>query len=600
MRWLSLPLLMLVGIASLHAAEPPEGIQPWNGAAVTDWTNHEQPIVITDLTQAEPADAFSDDFRRGHWKVIPYEMRPDSGGYKGKAVWCGYEADPPSLTIKLNAEGWHAIFVGFLSLTGAYVKLDQDPAPLWLNNPIRDYYVNSVDTYFKAAELTKDSTLTISPKRHGSRQPAGITSIMLIPLTEAEVQRLQRDRADTSNRRLVATADGFSSICGNSPRTVEECLAEIEYYRNTDFGTLIYHGGWSGDKTIYPSRVGYLPGLELEDVCQDYHRDFIDAVRELADKGINPLKVIIEGAHEMGMKVHVGMRPGGWSYYQPFNGLWDSPFYLNNPQWRCRDHASRDSAEITRMSWAVPEVRRHIIDLLMEQVGFGADGAHIVFNRGFPMVLFEEPFCKLFRDKHGVDPNELDENDPRIVEMWSDIITLFFKELRAELDKEEARRDNGQPIEISIMVLGTHEDNYHYGLDIRRLVNEGLIDEIQIYPYGFGNVLPGSLYDEAFFKEVCEPAGVRYYPTVDPPYDVTGQLGRALELYDGGAPGLCYWDAGHVDRPTWAIQSRLGHPEEVRWRREHVNTDDYPESIRFYKWWGDQRMDVRYPPYWGG
>src|SRR6185295_13358244 len=136
---------------------------------------------------------------------------------------------------------------------------------------------------------------------------------------------------------------------------------------------------------------------------------------------------------------------------------------------RCVDRVDRGAPELTRMSWAVPEVRAHIIELLAEQVGFGADGAHIVFNRGYPLVLYEKPFCDMFMKKHGVDPNQISEEDPRVIEMRSDIVSTFFKELRARLNEEEQHRADGRPIEISAMVLGTNDNNLQYGVDIRRL-----------------------------------------------------------------------------------------------------------------------------------
>ena len=174
-----------------------------------------------------------------------------------------------------------------------------------------DYYVNSVDTFFKVAELNEDSSLIFRPQRHGNKMPAGITHVMLIPLTEAEIERLKKDRADTSHRTMAATYDGFSPICGRSPRTAEEVLAEVEEYRDTDFGTFIIHGGWSGDKTFYPSKVGYMPGGDLEDVCADYHREFIESTQELARQNINPLKVMIDGAHTMRHEGPCRHSPGG-------------------------------------------------------------------------------------------------------------------------------------------------------------------------------------------------------------------------------------------------------------------------------------------------
>lgn len=593
---------VLAGILTFSVAAPAravDGVQPWNGAALSDWTNADKAVVITDMTAAEPQSAFSPKPKKGHWMTIPYEMRPDTGGHKGKAVWCGYEADPPDLTFRPGVKGWYAIFVGVPCSAGLWVKLDSDPAPLWCANSIYDYYVNSVDTFFKVAELTEQSALIVHPKRHGAKQPAALSHIMLIPLTEAEVERLKKDRADVSHRTMAATYDGFSPICGQSPRSKEDVLAEVELYRHSDFGTFILHAGWSGDKTIYPTKVGHFPGQDLEDVAASYHRDFIDSIQSLADQNINPIKVLIDGCHDMGMKVHVGVRPAGWSYYQPYNGLWDSPFYLNNPQWRCVDRTDMGSPELTRMSWAVPEVRAHLIDLLMEQVGFGADGAHIVFNRGYPLTLYEKAFCDLFKKEHNEDPNNIADEDPRIMQLRSDIVAAFFQELRAKLDEEEKRRGDGKHIEISVMVLGNKINNVQYGVDVERLSKAKLLDVAYVYQYDFGATKGGG-YDAEYFLKACDEQGVPHLPTVDPPYDVKGQLAQALELYGQGASALTFWDAGGVDQFTWGVQSRLGHVDEVRWRSENVDTTKPPRMFHFYKWWGAQRMDTRFPPYWGG
>ena len=588
-------LSVFLGTATAVRAAVALEAQPWNGAVLSDWTNSQKAVVLTDMTEAEPSNVFSKKPAKGHWMTFPYEMRPDSGGHAGKAIWCGYESNPPELKIRLGVKGWHAIFAGIPCGAGLWLKLDQDKAPVWRTNGAHDYYVNSVDTFVKVAELNEKSSLVVLPQRHGAKMPAALTHILLIPLTQAEVERLKKDRADASQRTMVATYDGFSPICGRSPRNEEELRAEVEDYRHSDFGTFIIHSGWGGDKTIYPSKVGHMPGGDLEDVCADYHRAFIESTQELARKNINPIKVLIDGAHDVGMKAIVGLRPAGWSYYQPFNGLWDTPFYLENPEWRCVDRVDRGAPELTRMSWAVPEVRAHLIDLLAEQVGFGADGAQIVFNRGFPVVLYEKPFCDMFKERYGEDPNQISEEDPRVIEMRSDIVSTFFKELRAKLDEEEQRRGDGRHLEISAMVLGDNENNLQYGVDVARLVKEKLLDVVYVYQFDFG-ATKGVRYDADFFRKACTDQGVPFYPAINPPYDLKGQLPRALELYKSGAEGLTFWDAGGVDTYKWAIQSRLGHQDDVRWRAKTLDAENPPRSFHFYKWWSSQRMDVRFPP----
>ena len=112
-------------------ADAAEDIQPWNGGAVSDWTNATKATVITDMTMAEPSTAFSAKPKKGHWMTIPYEMRPDSGGHKGKAIWCGYEADPPEIKIRTGRQRLACDFRGIPCGAGLWLKLDQDKAPLW-------------------------------------------------------------------------------------------------------------------------------------------------------------------------------------------------------------------------------------------------------------------------------------------------------------------------------------------------------------------------------------------------------------------------------------------------------------------------------------
>ena len=70
----------------------------------------------------------------------------------------------------------------------------------------------------------------------------------------------------------------------------------------------------------------------MDDYLVAGHRYFAEAVRELARKKINPVKVIIDGAHAAGLKVHVAVRPAGWSFVEPFTDFWETPL---PPMARC-------------------------------------------------------------------------------------------------------------------------------------------------------------------------------------------------------------------------------------------------------------------------
>jgi len=328
------------------------------------------------------------------------------------------------------------------------------------------------------------------------------------------------------------------------------------------------------------------------------YKQYGEAVRELARKGINPTKVLIEGAHSLGMKVHVGIRPAIWTYYEPLRRFFDSPFYQAHPGWRCVD---RDGTSTTRMSWAVPEVRKHLIDVLREAVSFGADGAHLVFCRGVPVVLYEPSFLEIFQKRYGQDPRNLDEeSDPRIKRAWAEVVTTFMREARAMLDEEQKRRGDGEHLELSAMTFSNEYNNLLYGIDVRQWAAEGVIDEIYTDQYGIGGKKAG--VDINFFLEVCRPKGIPFFPsyTVFSPPSYDNTISQALSWYEQGVQGVVFFDAGGERVTQGTAVSRLGHVEELRLR--DPKESGAPKSvvqIPFHRL-GDLVMDGRFPPTGGG
>jgi len=278
--------------------------------------------------------------------------------------------------------------------------------------------------------------------------------------------------------------------------------------------------------------------------------------------------------------------------------FWSTPFWRQHPDWRCID---RDGTQTTRMSWAIPEVRKHVIGGLGEAVGFGADGAHIVFCRGVPVVLYEPAFLEMFQKKYGEDPRKLDEeSDPRIKKAWAEVVTNFMRETRAMLDEEQKRRGDGKRLALSAMIFGNEYDNMLYGIDVRSWVAEGVIDEIFTYKWDIG--AKKRFDDIDFFLEVCRPKGVRFRPsyTIAPPgYNNT--LGEALSWYEKGVEGLVYFDIGGESVAQGTVVSRMGHVDELRLRdpKDSGAAKGPTESTALHRV-GGIVTDGRFPPYMGG
>ena len=583
--------------------EPP--CQLWGGQAQSDWARIDEAVVITDMTKCQPASALTPKLKKGHWRIIPYQMtnipiRNVDGppyelgnNYVGNVVYAAPEAEAPELTLRLGVSGWHAIFVGLFGSdmpNSTLFKVDSDPAPTTLSTSNRDYYGNSTELFLKVAELTPDSVLHIGQRSSGHASGAAVTHVKLIPLTQNEIDAILARRADKSRRIHTTGSDGFSFIYAIRPTTEEDVRTEIEPYRHTDYGTFLLES-FGADRTSYPSKVGHMPGQDQDLFTAPGYRYYVEAVGELARKGVNPVKVLIDAAHEMDMDIHVGIRPAGWSHPTPFSDLWDTPFYLDNPQWRCFD---RDGTEITRMSWAFPEVRKHMIDLLVENMTFGADGAHLMFGRGYPLVLYEQPVLDAYKKRFGGDPREVPEPNPKMVEIWSDYVTMFFEELREALDKYSADTGSDKRLKISALVLPGLDNNRQYGVDVARLVNEGLLDQVYTED-GFGGSRPVEDYlqDVKEFMDICKPKGVRFQPSL--PYGKTSKeyLELAIATLEMGVDGIYRHHQGGDH--SWGSTI-----EEMRYRLENDAAGAPPQQTYYFHKLGDHIRDTRYGSWWGG
>jgi hypothetical protein len=509
------------------------------------------------------------------------------------------DAMAPELTLPLDVTGWHAVHLGLWE-AGSRIRVrlgsdhervafrqTTDPAKLFYDvHPIEE-------VLFRIADL-RNEQLVINqvPQR-----PAGLAYVELSPLTGDDVAAEMSDRADRRNRRLTASCDGFSFLASGEVRTREDVLEQTEIFRNTDFDTLILQMG-TADGVNYQSEVGHPLWTALPPYPGRRYRNYAEACRALDAQGINPTRTLIEGAHDAGLAVHVASRVAAWEMIGPSCGLLTSPFYRQHPEWRCRE---RNGADFPRMSFAVPEVRAHVIEVLREALRFGADGVNILYARGVPLVLLEEAFCDPFRRRYGQDPRGLDSRDARMHELRAEILTTFMRETRAMLDEEGARC--GRRLALSAFTLWDEPTNLRYGIDVRRWVADGLVDMVLPYKPA-GDDLADYPCDLGFYRSVCEPKGIPVRPTFTA-WALPCRVGvlqavfeAAFKQYEQGATGFTFWDAyTRADVAfMWNAFTRLGHREELLARIEAGAVG--PQCTRFHRIDG-ALMDGDDGPNWG-
>lgn len=155
--------------------------------------------------------------------------------------------------------------------------------------------------------------------------------------------------------------------------------------------------------------------------------------------------------------------------------FFDIPFVKDLPEFRCK---FRDGRYCEFLSYGYKEVQDFIIDSILQAAKHGFDGIMLIMIRGH-QLLFEEPVQKLFAKKFGdeIDCRRLPSDDPRLIEVRSDIMTEFHHRLRAALN-EYAKKSNSEPLKIYVSAYFDIESSKNDGLDVERFAKEGLIDGV--------------------------------------------------------------------------------------------------------------------------
>ena len=544
--------------------------QPGAGAEAREAGIPPAPVVISDLSACTPQAALSSRRERGRWKLLPYT----ASSFAGKCVWALANTGAPELALPLNARGWHAVYLGLGNEgTGEgnaiRVKLSGDAAFQHRGHK----HGAGEEVFFRCADLTGQQ-LHIAQQTAGYPRAACLHYVKLVPLSAAEAETARRDLQQREPKRLIGTIDGFSFLYERLPQTREELIEEFEPYRGTDFGTLWWCIS-GADQVNYRSRLGTIDGEHTGDAPRPGDGHFTKAVQMLIARGIDITQVAVDACHDMGCDIHISLRPAAWKGPAPYEEYFTSDFYDAHPEWRCRD---RDGTPVARMSFAVPEVRQHLIGVFREVLEAGPDGLNVLYNRGVPLVLWEDAFCRRFRELHGEDARQVPEDDPRILDLRAEFMTQWMRDVRELLDRSREERKLDRRLALSAMCLETEEDNRKFGLDVARWVREGLIDQIGIYRGACH--ASGKPIDLAYYKRITADTGVPVHPgmvawALPKAEDV---LKQAVEWYDAGADGLLFWDpsAKVTDGLLWPIISCMGHATETRAR-----ASEKPEPVTF-------------------
>lgn len=517
------------------------------------WSQATDAVVLTDLSKVEPTSALVAAKReKGKWKTIPFA----TADLKGTALSIYGETNPPVVTLPLSLRGPHAIYLGLATTSGGFgmggngirAKLSNEPVfkrlannlPLLANRRgvIQECFLTAVELSGQALEIAPFPSL-----------PGTLCYVKLVPLTNTE---LKEANAPSQTRTTIATIDGHSWIWPFRPSTAAELAEEFRGYETSDIGKWWFQVT-GADLVNYPSKVGTYPGEGTDDFPSKAYEDYTRSLETLFKAGVNPLQVARETAKAQGSEFHVILRPAGWVGSMPYEETFNSRFFYEHPEWRCFD---KDGSPTFYLSYAIPEVRKQLLAIFRETLVHQPDGVGFVFNRGMPLMLWEDAFCERFRAMHQADAKSVPDDDPRIFQTRAAVMTDFLLEIRTLLDETAALQGRSVPYKISLGTFATEADNQKWGLDLPEWIRRGLVDDIAVTWFAYHTSFtktPGKI-DMEYYRRITRDSEVKVYPMV-----ISWKTGKPKELC---AKAAAYLAEGAAGISVWDPQVHKGWPEK--------------------------------------
>ena len=580
-------------------------------------------LLITDTASVfEPKNLISELSSNSTWTAVPYK----SSAFSGVLLSSLGTGRPEDVSFDPKLAGWYKIFIQTLGMSDLHlhIKLSSDVSFEAIDG-VGGNYCRIDETLWRYADMTNQSII-LSKKRFTYDSPSVLSGIRFVPMTDEEVEAYKADAARTDTKRLFATHDMHGMLYSNYLLDPSDWLSLVLPYKNSDVEWLsleeiriFLYGGCPTDPDDFPFGREGDRAIQKQIATLDYDRALADCVRY---------------GHEIGLKMSISLRMGAWGMGFPYEQCYfDVPFHDEHPELHCID---RNGDDISALSYAFPEVRKFVIDTLINSARSGCDAVTLIAHRGIPYVQFEKPIADRYFELYGEYPFDLPLKNPRLNAIHCEFMTLFFRELRDALDAEYGK----DKIRIQLRALHDIADDKLVGLDVERLAAERLVDDFIVYPQRFDelwkldgvlvfdeekgeeridlekyneyvhggheSLLHGhgySVYDDIFaqidgWNELEKKYGTKIYyeimPRIMPAEDFKK---RALELYSHGAERFALWDTYcRVPRNDLrAMISKLGHKDELA---QLTPDGSVKKSYRILSL-GTKQFG-RYKPYWGG
>lgn len=486
------------------------------------------------------------------WRPMDYETQ---SGIKGTMLYAPYGLAPRQrVEIKLPAKGRYDIFIGSLGTRYALstaplkllLRLKRDPAPVAMEFVASDqsagWWTQTCENEWKEADLDGD-TLVVE-NLQGCR--GALAWVRLVPVQDGP-------RSLPPVPRMVMTDDAYAPAAD-----LDELFAPIMRFAGTPVKAAYFCVGNGVFSFAVPSAVA-ISSCDGDDLLieNEYARRCAADFASLQRKHPDLLSRLADFTHSIGLEFHVSFRTGCavdcMRFSSPANASEPGAAAraICRPDCMCRNWEGRP---VARFSYASDEVQDFFLRFYREMLIEKVDGINLIWIRALPAMLFEPAFREKFRAAYGEEVMRPD--DPRVTELRKRILTDFHRRVRALAGKRR----------VSIFVPAKGEICESFGLDIRTLVREGLVDEVDV-----GDSLQRATHEESFdaidfayFRQACKGT------TADVLAFLWDSSATRIRKAREEGTGVVFWDGGQKSWNSLQTIRDLVRPESASGRGTRV------------------------------
>jgi hypothetical protein len=362
----------------------------------------------------------------------------------------------------------------------------------------------------------------------------------------------------------------------------KECGWSHVYWRVFDAGVSTYKSkllrpGCKAEADNYfnpQNDAGLAVRQKISPLAPARSADILRQLNQMDYGQFDSLAAAIDYGHRIGLAIHawatINEDDHGWG--------WPSEISKAHPElrWVRRDR----KPYLSQLSFAFPKVRAYKLALIDELLtNYNLDGLFLDWIRtgdvrdnpqtdaaGVANSGYEAPNIAAFKQKYGVDPRDVPNDDDRWVRLRAEPQTLFMRSVHERVAKHR------KPIPVAVMV----GHPWHYRgmqdpidgnlrgllLDVATWAREGLMDAA----IAAGYYRPGGDATKAFEAlraETQEKVDLWYYAWVpQTPDEFAREFDAATSV---GAKRMLFWEADYIDDRPQAAALKAAMSSRALW-----------------------------------